>query len=125
QAADGSLSGDADRARGHVEQIIGAIETLAPRFPHQAEYIEAAVSDLRGWVELGFGKPDFTRSLDLFRPEQQRQDGIEHLVFFPMYKQNASRDTCFEALVIRVPWPDWIAELERGRAGFKFDNPKF
>jgi Family of unknown function (DUF6421) len=121
QAADGSLSGDADRARTHVEQIIASIETLAPRFPHQADYLEAAVSDLRGWVESGFGKPDFTASLDLFRPEQRREDGITHLVFFPMYKQNASRDTCFEALMIRVPWPDSIAELERTR----FDNAKF
>jgi hypothetical protein len=38
-----------------------------------------------------------------------------------MYKQNGSRDTCFEALIVRVPWPDWIAELERTR----YDNPKF
>ena len=38
-----------------------------------------------------------------------------------MYKQNASRETCCEVLVIRVPWPDWIAELERSR----YDNPKF
>ena len=38
-----------------------------------------------------------------------------------MYKQNASRDTCFEALIVRVPWPQWIDELERSR----FDNAKF
>jgi hypothetical protein len=38
-----------------------------------------------------------------------------------MYKQNGSRDTCCEALIVRVPWPDWIAELERER----YDNPKF
>jgi hypothetical protein len=121
QAADGSLAGDRAEAARRVEQIVPAIEALAPRFRHQAEYLKAAVSDLRAWVEGGLGKPDFTRSLELFRPEQRRQDGIEHLVFFPMYKQNASRDTCFEALVIRVPWPDWIAELERTR----FDNAKF
>ena len=30
-----------------------------------------------------------------------------------MYKQNGSREKCFEALDLRVPWPDWIAELER------------
>jgi hypothetical protein len=42
-------------------------------------------------------------------------------VFFPMYKQNGSLDTCFEALIIAVPWPDWIAELERTR----YDNEKF
>jgi hypothetical protein len=91
------------------------------RFPHQVDYLVAAVADLRRWAADGFGKPDFTRALELFRPEQQREDGIEHLAFFPMYKQNASRDTCFEALIIRVPWPDWIAELERTR----FDNAKF
>ena len=38
-----------------------------------------------------------------------------------MYKQNGSRDTCFEALVIRVPWPEHVAELERTR----YDNEKF
>ncbi len=32
-----------------------------------------------------------------------------------MYKQNGSRDTCFEALIVRVPWPAWIAEIERTR----------
>jgi hypothetical protein len=121
QEPDGSLSGDAQRARRHIDEIVPAIETLAPRFPHQSGYLQAAVTDLKAWGEQGFGKPDFTRSLELFRPEQHRDDGIEHLVFFPMYKQNASRDTCFEALVIRTPWPDWIAELERTR----FDNPKF
>jgi len=38
-----------------------------------------------------------------------------------MYKQNASRATCFEALIVRVPWPEWVAELERTR----YENPKF
>ena len=38
-----------------------------------------------------------------------------------MYLQNASRDTRFEALIVRVPWPEWLAELERTR----YDNPKF
>jgi hypothetical protein len=38
-----------------------------------------------------------------------------------MYKQNASRDSCFEALIVRVPWPDWLDRLERDR----YDNPKF
>jgi hypothetical protein len=118
QAPDGSLTGDPGTARGHVEAIASAIEELAPRFPHDAEYLAAVVEELRAW---DFGKPDFTRSLELFRPELSRTDGIEHLVLFPMYKQNGSRDTCFEALIIRVPWPDWIAELERSR----YDNPKF
>jgi hypothetical protein len=118
QAADGSLDGDRDTAREHLEKIIKAVQTLAPRFPHDAEYLSAVVEDLRAW---DIGKPDFSRSLELFRPELQRVDGIEHLVVFPMYKQNGSSDTCFEALIIRVPWPDWIAELESGQ----FDNAKF
>ncbi len=123
QAADGSLSDDqhAPQARRHADAIAAALGQLAPHFPHQGDYIVAAVADLRAWVDAGFGKPDFTYALDLFRPELRREDAIEHLVFFPMYKQNGSRDTCFEALIVRVPWPDWIAELERTR----YDNPKF
>ena len=118
QAPDGSLDGDPDTAHGHREKIIKSIEALKPRFPHDVEYLSAVVEDLNAW---NFGKPDFTRSLELFRPELQRADGIEHLVVFPMYKQNGSRDTCFEALIIRVPWPEWIASLERTR----FDNAKY
>ncbi len=123
QRPDGSLAdgADAGAAQRYVDAIIPAIEALTPRFPHQRDYLAAAIGDLRDWVATGFAKPDFTRALDAFRPEQRREDGIEHLVFFPMYKQNGSRDTCFEALIIRVPWPDWIAELERTR----YDNPKF
>jgi hypothetical protein len=125
QAPDGSLAGDRSAAERRLEAITGSIERLAPRFAHQARYIGAVLEDIRAWAAGGFGKPDFSRSLEQFRPDLERADGIEHLVFFPMYKQNGSRDTCCEALVIRVPWPDWIAELERGRAGFKYDNPKF
>jgi hypothetical protein len=121
QAPDGSLAGGADAARRHVEVIAGRLRALVPRFPHQAEYLDAAAADLEGWVRAGFGKPDFTSALELFRPERDRHDGREHVVFFPMYKQNGSRDTCFETLHVRVPWPEWIAELERTR----YDNPKF
>jgi hypothetical protein len=120
QAPDGSLADDADRelAAGHVKLVAGAVEELATSFPHQAEYLRLAVEDLRAW---DFGRPDFARSLEAFRPEQQREDGLEHLALFPMYKQNGSREVCFEALIVRVPWPDWIADLERER----YDNAKF
>jgi Family of unknown function (DUF6421) len=121
QAPDGSLAGEQGLAERSIAEIVPVIEALTPRFSHQIDYLEAAIADLRRWASGGFGRPDFTRALRAFRPERQRQDGIEHLVLFPMYKQNGSRDTCFEALVIRVPWPDWIAELERSR----YDNPKF
>jgi uncharacterized protein DUF6421/uncharacterized protein DUF4350 len=124
QGPDGSvaLSGhDADRLTGLVSTISDAALRLAPHFPHQRDYIEALRSDLRAWVDSGFAKPDFIRSTEAFRPELDRRDGIEHLAVFPMYKQNASRDTCFEALIVRVPWPDFVAELERSG----YDNPKF
>jgi hypothetical protein len=121
QAPDGALAGEQDAAQRHLDAIVCAIEELAPRFAHQSDYLDAVIADLRAWEADGLGTPDFTRSLEAFRPERHRQDGIEHLVFFPMYKQNGSRDTCCEALIVSVPWPEWIAELERTR----YDNPKF
>jgi hypothetical protein len=124
QSPDGSIDVEAhDRSRLEelTETIIEAATALKPRFPHQHDYIDAIAQDLRDWGHDGFGKPDFIRSTEEFRPERQRADGIEHLVVFPMYKQNASRDTCLEALIVRVPWPEWIGELERTR----YDNPKY
>ena len=124
QEPDGSV----DLARHDRETLAGLVATigesaveLRPRFEHQHAYIDALVADLDAWVADGFGKPDFARSQEEFRPERERRDGIEHLCVFPMYKQNASRDTCFEALIVRVPWPEWIDELERTR----FDNAKY
>jgi len=115
QASDGSLA-EGDPA-ALVEQILAALEQLSGEFP----YLRAAADDLRAWREGGHGKPDFTAALAAFRPELGREDGRLHLAFLPMYKQNGSLDTCFEAVLMRVPWPDWIAELEAS----KFDNPKF
>jgi hypothetical protein len=119
QGPDGSLREAADRgdAASRVQAVEHALAALAGEFPN----LVPAGEDLRAWADGGFGKPDFTRSLAAFRPEQGREDGRLHLAFFPMYKQNGSPDTCFEALLVRVPWPDWIAELEATR----YDNPKF
>jgi hypothetical protein len=124
QAPDGALTEGASReeAATRVDAIAAAIGRLVPRFPHDADYLVAVVADLRAWVDGGFAKPDFARSLDLFRPDLHRADGIEHLVVFPMYLQNSgSRDTHFEALVVSVPWPERVAELEAAR----YDNAKF
>jgi hypothetical protein len=124
QEPDGSLdTGAHDEAevRAHVATMAAAVEALAPRFPHQADDLAASVADLRAWADGGFAKPDFTAALERFRPDRQREDGIEHLVLFPMYTQNGSRDTRFEALLVRVPWPAWLAELEADR----YDNAKF
>ena len=124
QSADGSIDTsehDADKARNLAAAIAESVQALKPRFPHQHDYIDAVSADTLAWAEAGYPKPAFDRSTEAFRPERDRRDGIEHLAVFPMYKQNASTDTCFEALVIRVPWPEWIAELE----GERFDNAKF
>ena len=104
---------DIAEVRAHVAAMIESIGALAPRFPHEKEYLERVIDDLQAWVEGGCGKPDFTASLALFRPEQHRRDGIEHLVVFPMYTPNGSPDTRFEALIVRTPWPEFVDELER------------
>ena len=123
QAPDGALAegGDAAYADTLVGLMLDALERLAVHVPHQAAYVDAAAADLRAWRAGGFGVPDFTAALDAFRPDHQRVDGIEHLLLFPMYKQNGSRDKVFEALVVRVPWPQWLADLEATR----YDNAKF
>jgi hypothetical protein len=123
QNADGSLreSASDEEASALVEAIAAAIAELEPRFPHQSDHLRATVQDLKAWAAEGFGIPDFRVSLELFRPDLHRTDGVEHLVLFPMYKQNGSRDRVFEALIARVPWPSWLDELERTRYG----NPKF
>jgi hypothetical protein len=112
---------DSSRLDSLVSSIIEASFVLKRHFPHQSEYIDALSEDLGQWAAGGFTKPDFMRSTEAFHPEADRRDGIEHLVVFPMYKQNASRDTCFEALIVRVPWPEFVSQLERSG----YDNPKF
>ncbi|MDX6636902.1 MAG: hypothetical protein QOJ01_413 [Solirubrobacterales bacterium] len=126
QEPDGSV----DVTRGHhdsarlgklIERIALNAQGLRRHFPHQEEYLDALIADLGAWAATGFGKPNFINSIEAFHPERDRRDGVEHLVVFPMYKQNASRDVCFEALIVRVPWPAFVAELE----GERYDNPKF
>lgn len=109
---------DAERTLGRVA---GAVEDLAPLLPHDADYHQALVKDLRKWADGGFGVPDFLDSLLAFRPAADRRDGLEHLVVFPMYTQNGNPDRNLEAVALSVVWPDWLAELERTR----YDNPLF
>ena len=108
-------------AREAVDAIVEAVTELAPAFPHDAAYLTALLADLRRWSEEGFATPDFLDSLLAFRPETQRVDGLRHLVVFPMYTQNGNPDRNFEAVLLRVFWPDWLAELEADR----YDNPQF
>jgi hypothetical protein len=112
---------DAGEVRALVVTMAEAIADLAPRFPHEEDYLAQVVADLQAWVEGGCGRPDVRASLDLFRPELHRRDGVENLVVFPMYTPNGSRDTRFEALITRTPWPDFVARIESEL----YDNAKF
>ncbi|WP_341994307.1 DUF6421 family protein [Microbacterium sp. LWH7-1.2] len=121
QAQDGSIPDAAahDEARALVADIIAGIRALAPAFPHDAEYLAASVRDFERWADHGFAVPDFLDSLEAFQPQQQRADGIRHLVVFPMYTQNGSRDRHVEAVLVEVIWPEFIAQLEAGDYGNK------
>ncbi|MFD5101330.1 DUF6421 family protein [Streptomyces albidochromogenes] len=127
QSADGSIDFDAEgaptraTAEATVDRVVDAVEELAPLLPHNAAYHRALVADLRKWAADGFAVPDFLDSLLAFQPAQQRADGLQHLVVFPMYTQNGNPDRNFEAVVLRMVWPEWLSELERTR----YDNPLF
>lgn len=124
QVKDGSVEsveGSLALAHEAVAAIVGAVTELAPSFPHDAEYLDALLADLGRWTDEGFGVPDFLDSLLAFRPATQRVDGLRHLVVFPMYTQNGNPNRNFEAVLLRVFWPDWLAELEAAR----YDNPQF
>ncbi|HET7475247.1 MAG TPA: DUF6421 family protein [Dermatophilaceae bacterium] len=127
QGGDGAIDRSGDPA-GHdlaraaqlVDQVAEHTAALATHLPHDAAYLDVVVRDLRAWADAGFGVPDFLDSLLLFRPDTHRVDGTEHLVLFPMYTQNGNPSRQLEALVIRVSWPDWLAEVES-----RYDNPMF
>ncbi|KJY27223.1 hypothetical protein VR46_39315, partial [Streptomyces sp. NRRL S-444] len=127
QSKDGSIDFEAADAptpaavEAAVERAIGAVEALSPLLPHATAYHRALVSDLRKWVADGFKVPDFLDSLLAFHPAAERADGLQHLVVFPMYTQNGNLDRNFEAVVLKMVWPEWLSELERTR----YDNPLF
>ncbi|MEU2079172.1 DUF6421 family protein [Streptomyces sp. NPDC013489] len=127
QSADGSIDFEREDAPGKalagltLDRVIAAVEQLSPLVPHDAAYHRALVSDLRKWAGSGFAVPDFLDSLLAFQPAADRVDGLQHLVLFPMYTQNGNPDRNLEAVVLRMVWPEWLAELERTR----YDNPLF
>lgn len=124
QNADGSLNAEKaslDDVAQQVDAAGAAISALQPRFPHLQEYHACVAADLRQWVEAGCGKPDFARALAAFNPQLLRQDGIEHVIVFPLYTPNGSSDTRFEALWVQAPWPTWLDQLERKQ----YHNSKF
>lgn len=116
QVQDGSVPEEADHAAaaGHVAAIVDAVHALAPAFPHDDGYLELLVRDFGRWAEAGFGVPDFLDSLLAFQPQAHRENGLQHLVVFPMYTQNGSTSRLVEAVLIEVVWPEFIAGLEQG-----------
>lgn len=123
QVKDGSIPDAAHHPRA-TELAAGmraSIGELAGYFMHQAEYLARLDDELDGWAAGGFGKPDFARSLAAIQPQRQRRNALEDLVVFPMYTPNHSLQTRFEALILRVPWPAWLAHLE----ATKYGNEKF
>lgn len=116
QAANGSIADAAhhERARALVSELIEGVAALTPQFPHDAAYLDAVQDDFRHWADSGLGEPDFYDSLVQFQPQQHRVDGLTHLVVFPMYTQNGSRNRLVEAVLVQVIWPDFVAELEAG-----------
>ncbi|TLQ47326.1 DUF6421 family protein [Streptomyces marianii] len=127
QSEDGSIDFGAEGAPVRaaadyaVERVTAAVEELSPLLPHDAAYHRALVADLRKWADGAFGVPDFLDSLLAFQPAADRVDGLQHLVVFPMYTQNGNPDRNLEAVVLRMVWPEWLAELEATR----YDNPLF
>ncbi|MFJ3821211.1 DUF6421 family protein [Streptomyces nodosus] len=127
QNKDGSIAFDTEGAPTRAEaelavrRVTDAVQELSPLLPHDAAYHQALVRDLGRWAAEGFAVPDFLESLLAFHPAADRRDGLQHLVVFPMYTQNGNPDRNLEAVVLRMVWPDWLAELEASR----FDNPLF
>lgn len=125
QLKDGSIPDPADHdlANQQVTTITDAITELAPSLPHDGDYLQAAKADFTRWAETGFGIPDFLDSLLAFQPQGDRRDGLAHLVIFPMYTQNGSRNRFVEAVLVEVLWPEFIAELEAGAYSNKLFVP--
>jgi hypothetical protein len=121
QAKDGSVPADKARAASLVAAIGAQVSEISAYFPQDAAYLTAVQADLAKWIGQDLGVPDFLDSLDLFHPDEQRVDGLEHLVVFPMYTQNGNPDRNLEAVWLRTIWPDWLARLESSG----YDNPMF
>ncbi|MEU1728693.1 DUF6421 family protein [Nonomuraea sp. NPDC005692] len=121
QVKDGSVPEEKERAKALVAEIGRRVGEISPYFPHDAAYLQAVQDDLAAWAEQDLGVPDFLGALDLFHPDTQRVDGLEHVVVFPMYTQNGNLNRNLEAVWIRTIWPDWLAALEAGG----YDNPMF
>ena len=123
QAPDGSIPDAAshNECTQSVATLAGELEHLADVLVHDRDYLRACAADFRQWAAGGFGVPDFYDSLDAFRPATRREHGLVHVVVFPMYTQNGSRERLVEAVVFDIIWPEHIAQIEASR----YTNPLF
>jgi len=115
QEKDGSIDGNKNDLAGaakEVQLVIEAIAELAPKFAHQEQYLTQVQLDIRNWLAGGFNVPDFYDSLELFRPDLDRRDGVVNLSVFSMYTQNGNPNRNLEAVITRNFWPDWLAKQE-------------
>ena len=123
QSKDGSIDSNAFshiEASVLVDQLLAAISDLAPHFEHQADYFAAVTKDIKDWRDGGFQVPDYFDSLELFRPDLNRRNSVQHLAVFSMYTQNGNPNRNLEAVVTNTFWPDWLANKEK-----KYNNPAF
>ena len=123
QGKDGSISLETNKeaeVSKLVDDVLSSIDGLAPKFTHQADYIAQVKVDIENWRKGGYKVPDYYDSLQLFRPDLNRKDGVETLAVFSMYTQNGNPNRNLEALIINTFWPDWLAAKEQ-----KYNNPAF
>ena len=71
-------------------------------------------ADLAAWADAGFAQARL-RPLDRGLPPRARPPRRDRAprASSRCTSRTPPRDTCFEALIVRVPWPEWIDELER------------
>jgi hypothetical protein len=115
QEKDGCIDGsqhDLTDATNQVALVLEAITELAPKFAHQKQYLAQVQLDIKSWANGGFNVPDFYDSLELFRPDLDRRDGVVNLAVFAMYTQNGNPNRNLEAVITRSFWPDWLAKHE-------------
>jgi hypothetical protein len=132
QSKDGSIPDAAahPESRELVARIRAAILSLAPAFPHDADYLAALDADFARWQgptdeTTSFGIPDFYDALVAFHPERHRVDGLRHLVVFPMVTQNGSTDRLLEAMIVEVIWPEFITVVEEQYTNKLFVSLRF
>lgn len=124
QEADGSIDlskNVEDKVVKLTSSLLDEIELCRVEFPMLDEYYQALKIDLKSWVDNKYPKPDFTNSLEQFHPELVREGERRILAIFPMYTQNGSLEVRFEAVLLEIFWPTWLALVEKNG----YDNKGF